>query len=128
MASSEPIPSFFFEQDGLHEDAANPGPGAAAVVGGAEFEGAVCRSPRLARADGRHGVVSRSDFICQGQTAFALIHRRLREGSKQMLKGIEGDQQDGDRDGHAGEVSEGEGDGVFVEFAARGEQPYPVQP
>jgi hypothetical protein len=43
-------------QDGLHEDVANPGLGAAAVVRGAEFEGAVCCLPKMARADGRHGV------------------------------------------------------------------------
>jgi hypothetical protein len=56
-ASSEPILSiFFWGQDGLHEDVANPGLGAAAVVRGAEFEGAVCCLPKMARADGRHGV------------------------------------------------------------------------
>jgi hypothetical protein len=47
---------FFWGQDGLHEDVANPGLGAAAVVRGAEFEGAVCCLPKMARADGRHGV------------------------------------------------------------------------
>ena len=55
-ASSEPIVSIFLGQDGLHEDVANPGLGAAAVVRGAEFEAAVCCLPKMARAEGRYGV------------------------------------------------------------------------